>query len=606
MVGVLHRTGWSGRGAAISLDRFIGSLRQLNHKGLNQLTENTNGKPCKPLTIGLAISGGVDSMALASLCSRIQSKDQFKFHAFVVDHKVRAGSGDEAHAVAKILEEKDIPTDVLKIEWPEGLNPKEASNFESLARTYRFQALGKACRDHGIQSLFLAHHRDDQAETVLMRMINGHRKDGLCGMRLSGDIPECRGIYGVHQSGVVDDSAPTSQIKFGSGMDFNKSRSLDSSDDAMPSTTSGMGMRIESGGIKVYRPLLCFTKQELRDTCEANGTSWFEDITNADPTLTMRNAIRHIYANHKLPVALQKPSILALAKRLQENRDKDMERRTKSFAQKVQILKFEPSVPYCSVFFEPLDIGHDAKGSAEISSTEFEDASWWLRAVIQLASPVENIALGTLSTAVRRIYPELDSQAAHGSESRKAFTVAGVLFEPASPDMQEGTPLFNHPGYNPTATEDSTVTPQCKENRHWIIRPQPFKRGKEPRLDFIPFQGKDEEAYWRDNDSWKLFDGRFWIRILNLTSANISLRPFQAEDVHKLKGTKFMEQLEQREKLLLPLKASKFRYVLPAIVAKVDGAERVVGLPTLGIIAQDFEKMVKYEVRYRGLGSWPN
>lgn len=45
-------------------------------------------------------------MALASLCAGIQSKGQLRFRAFVVDHKVRAGSGDEAHAVAKILEEK--------------------------------------------------------------------------------------------------------------------------------------------------------------------------------------------------------------------------------------------------------------------------------------------------------------------------------------------------------------------------------------------------------------------------------------------------------------------------------------------------------------------
>ncbi|ELR05793.1 hypothetical protein VC83_04430 [Pseudogymnoascus destructans] len=602
MVGVLHRTGWSGRGAAaISLDRFIASLRRLNHKGLNQLAEKTHGKPCNPLTIGLAISGGVDSMALAFLCSEIHNKDRFRFRAFVVDHKVRAGSGHEAHAVAKILEEKDIPTDILKIEWAEGLNPKEASNFESLARTYRFQALGKACRDHGIQSLFLAHHRDDQVETVLMRMINGHRKDGLCGMRLSGDIPECRGIYGVHQSGVVDDSASASQIKFGRGMDLTKSRSLDSSDDA----TFSLGMRIESGGIKVYRPLLCFSKQELRDTCEANGMSWFEDNTNADPTLTMRNAIRHIYANNKLPVALQKPSILALAKRLQENRDRDMERRNKSFAQKFRILKFEPSVPYCSVYFEPLDMGHNAKSSTEISSTEFEDASWWLRAVIQLISPVENIALGTLSTAVQRIYPELDSQVGHDPAPRKAFTVAGVMFEPAPSDMHDSL-LSSHTSYNSTASEGSTLAPQQIANRHWIIRPQPYKRGKEPRLEFMPFQGKDEGAYWRDNDFWKLFDGRFWIRILNLTSTSISLRPFQVEDVHKLKRTEFMEQLEQREKLLLPLKTSEFRHVLPAIVTEVDGVEQVVGLPTLGIIAQDFEKLVKYEVRYRGLGSWPN
>ncbi|KFY38953.1 hypothetical protein V494_04159 [Pseudogymnoascus sp. VKM F-4513 (FW-928)] len=591
MVGVLHRTGWSGRGVAISPDRFIASLRQLNHKGLNQLTEK-NGQPCKPLTIGLAISGGVDSMALASLCSGIQNKDRFRFRAFVVDHKVRVGSGDEAHAVAKILEEKDIPTDVLKIEWPEGLNAKEASNFESLARKYRFQALGKACRDHGIHSLFLAHHRDDQAETVLMRMINGHRKDGLCGMRLSGDIPECRGIYGVHQSGLDHHSAPASQRGFDGGTSLKRSHYSDPSD----CTTSSMGMRIESGGIKVYRPLLCFSKQELRDTCEANGMAWFEDKTNADPTLTMRNAIRHIYANNEVPVALQKPSILALAKRLQENRDRDIERRTSAFSQKVQILKFEPSVPYCSVYFEPLDVGDNAKSSTEISSTEFEDASWWLRAVIQLISPVENIALGSLSTAVRRVFPELESQRDYNPASRRAFTVAGVMFEPAPSDIHDTL----------SASEKASAAPQLAANRHWIIRPQPFSRGKEPRLEFMPCQGMDQEAYWRDDDSWKLFDGRFWIRILNLTPGKISLRPFQAQDVNKLKGTRFMAELEQREKLLLPLKASKFRYVLPAIVAEVDGMEQVVGLPTLGIISRDFEKLVKYEVRYRGLDSWLN
>lgn len=502
----------------------------------------------------------------------------------------------------------DIPTDVLQIEWPEGLNPKEASNFESLARKYRFQALGKACRDHDIQSLFLAHHRDDQAETVLMRIINGHRKDGLCGMRLSGDIPECRGIYGVHQSGALGPdhhSGPANQIEFDRGMGSEKPRFWDPSDDATRSTTSPMGMRIESGGIRVYRPLLCFSKQELRDTCEANDMSWFEDKTNADPTLTMRNAIRHIYAKNKLPVALQKPSILALAKRLQENRDREIERRNNSFKQKVQILKFEPSVPYCSVYFEPLNMGGSAKSPAGVSSIEFEDASWWLRAVIQLISPVENITLGSLTTAIQRIYPELDSQAIYGPAPTKAFTVAGVMFEPAPANIHDDL-LPKHTVCNPTASDGSLPSSQQITNRYWVIRPQPFSRGKEPRLEFMPFQGRDKDAYWKDNDSWNLYDGRFWICILNLTPANISLRPFRADDVHKLKGTKFMAELEQREKLLLPLKVSKFRYVLPAILAEVDGAERVVGLPTLGIVSQDFKELVKYEVRYRGLNSWPN
>jgi tRNA(Ile)-lysidine synthase TilS/MesJ len=72
------------------------------------------------LIIGLAISGGVDSMALAALCSQLQqlslstrkrrqwpdlsSLQPLKFRAFIVDHGLRAGSGLEAEAVSKILE----------------------------------------------------------------------------------------------------------------------------------------------------------------------------------------------------------------------------------------------------------------------------------------------------------------------------------------------------------------------------------------------------------------------------------------------------------------------------------------------------------------------
>lgn len=59
---------------------------------------------------GLAISGGVDSMALASLCSQLQSEPNNpvrpRFRAFVVDHGVRATSKDEAASVAKILESR--------------------------------------------------------------------------------------------------------------------------------------------------------------------------------------------------------------------------------------------------------------------------------------------------------------------------------------------------------------------------------------------------------------------------------------------------------------------------------------------------------------------
>lgn len=68
------------------------------------------------MLLGLAISGGVDSMALAALCSQVQSTypgtghdrlaslEKIKFRAFVVDHGVRAGSTAEANSVAGLLE----------------------------------------------------------------------------------------------------------------------------------------------------------------------------------------------------------------------------------------------------------------------------------------------------------------------------------------------------------------------------------------------------------------------------------------------------------------------------------------------------------------------
>lgn len=567
-------------------------------------------------------------MALATLCSKLQDKGgqddlNVRFRAFVVDHRVRDGSGDEAHAVAEVLGKKgalmfsccrylltmpDIPTDVLNIQWPEGLDAKEAPNFESLARTYRFQALGRACRNHQIKSLFLAHHRDDQAETVLMRMMNGHRKNGLCGMRLSADIPECRGLYGVHQSGC---SGPGISLGGKTEIDiatqFRVTNSSDSSKHALVAPPSSMGdMWIESGGIRIYRPLLGFSKKELRDTCEIDGMPWFEDHTNVDPTLTTRNAIRHIYANYKLPVALQKASILALAKRLQERRDEEAENRSRISALKLQIMEFQPRVPYCSIYFEPLNMGYHAKQLASISSTVLENTSLWLRAAIQMVSPIEQIPLKTLSTAVQRVYPELDSQSINGQATRKPFTVAGVMFEPVRSNMHEAVPFHTHPGYKWTAREDSSPIPHRVADRTWIIKPQPFVRGKEPRLRFIPFQGRDERAYWDDPESWKLYDGRFWIRLLNLTSSNIYVRPFQPHDVSKLKGTAFMTQLEQRERELLYFKTAKVRYVLPVIVADIDGVEHVVALPSLNIGVPGFETLVKYQINYRSLDVWDN
>lgn len=90
---------------------------------------------------------------------------------------------------------------ILTLPWKDITgNPSQLPNFESLARKYRFQAIGKYCQKSDISSILLGHHADDQAETVLMRLAKGARGVGLLGIKPSSPIPECEGIYGVHST----------------------------------------------------------------------------------------------------------------------------------------------------------------------------------------------------------------------------------------------------------------------------------------------------------------------------------------------------------------------------------------------------------------------
>lgn len=181
--------------------------------------------------------------------------------------------------------------------WPEDTNPRTLSSFESQARRLRYQVLGIACHQASIPSLLVAHHEDDQAETVLVRMVRDGTGLGLTGIAPVNDIPECFGLYGVHQSGNPhlkrsDDNDHASQIQR-----HWKRRP---------------NMEFEDGGIKIMRPLLKFSKERLIATCLQRGVSWVEDETNKDPTLTIRNAVRHMYRNHRLPSALSKERLSTL------------------------------------------------------------------------------------------------------------------------------------------------------------------------------------------------------------------------------------------------------------------------------------------------------
>ncbi|KAL3264478.1 hypothetical protein ABHI18_000693 [Aspergillus niger] len=269
-----------------------------------------------PRRIGLAISGGADSMALAYLCkqwerTQTQTSDEtVSVTAFVVDHKAREESTREADMVAGWLDDMGLQTQILPLTWPS----HHISAFETHARRLRFQALGQACRAHSIETLLMGHHQDDNVETTLWRLCTGARGAGLAGIPAVTRIPECHGLFGVAESGssmtLLKPGNSDYRIKTTNTNELKLTGSSLNTDQHQQTKYN-----IATGGISITRPLHAFPKRSLLATCKANKIPYVEDPTNFDPTLTPRNAIRSLLAEKKLPRALREESILSLMRK---------------------------------------------------------------------------------------------------------------------------------------------------------------------------------------------------------------------------------------------------------------------------------------------------
>jgi len=124
----------------------------------------------------IGVSGGADSMALAhGLITHYPDK---QFHLITVDHGLRPEASGEAKKVSEIFLRYENATHVI-LEWT-GDKPTSAVLEE--ARTARYDLMDDYCTTHNIQTIFLGHHQDDQAETFLIRLSKGSGLDGLTAM----------------------------------------------------------------------------------------------------------------------------------------------------------------------------------------------------------------------------------------------------------------------------------------------------------------------------------------------------------------------------------------------------------------------------------------
>jgi tRNA(Ile)-lysidine synthase len=123
--------------------------------------------------LGLAVSGGPDSLAMLLLA---EAAIPGRFEVATVDHGLRAEAKNECALVARICADRDIPCAVLRVEVGEG-------NLQEQARDARYAALAAWAASGDLRAVATAHHADDQAETLLMRLNRGSGVAGLAGVR---------------------------------------------------------------------------------------------------------------------------------------------------------------------------------------------------------------------------------------------------------------------------------------------------------------------------------------------------------------------------------------------------------------------------------------
>lgn len=180
--------------------------------------------------IGVAVSGGGDSVALLVLLAEWAKANGRHVAAATVDHGLRPGSAKEASDVARLCTRLQIEHTVLL--WT---GPKDQGNLQDAARRARQRLLANWAAESGLCAIATGHTRDDQAETFLQRLKRGSGVDGL----------------------------------------------------------SAMQPKIRKNNQLWIRPLLTVRREALRVFLRAKGVSWVEDPSNEDPRfdrIKFRNA----------------------------------------------------------------------------------------------------------------------------------------------------------------------------------------------------------------------------------------------------------------------------------------------------------------------------
>jgi len=146
------------------------------------------GMPPRSRTIVVGLSGGADSVALVDALASLRRRRGFRVLAAHLDHGLRAGSADDAAFCAELCRALDVPLRVGRADV-RARAARERGGLEQAARRERYAFLRRVREEEAAFAIAVAHTRDDQAETLLLRLLRGAGATGLAGMRpRSGDV----------------------------------------------------------------------------------------------------------------------------------------------------------------------------------------------------------------------------------------------------------------------------------------------------------------------------------------------------------------------------------------------------------------------------------
>ena len=421
-------------------------------------------------------------------------------------------------------------------------------------------------------------------------------------MRSNGDIPECWGMHGVHQSGKWELAA-------------SRLRREEEKDPASPHAQNLRQIltqddTFEKGGVKIFRPLLNFSKERLIETCRARDLAWEEDKTNKDTWRTPRNNVRELLLSTKLPQALQKNSMIQLAKKLRINIE-EKKALVLLIVSCCEILLLDTRCGGLVVRL-PRRISKDRRDLRTAGALKVYLGNARLMAlllvqkIIQIVTPQEEISLQSLKQAAVSIFPEFTGEDTTADRSLQptTFTGGGVQFQRLHSPLSAPRPELNEAISGNWKDLDPVFV--------WKLTRQPFSKVL-PTLTVQPSANAESTAAanppsWSSWSSWQLWDGRYWIRLLNHSCRPLTVRPFQPSDLAYLRSILTPQRYKDFHRYLLLAAPGKVRWTLLAIAELGNDAfpiGRVFALPTLGragkfdVGEETGTNKVQWQVRYK-------